>query len=921
MVEIYNHSNTNYTSNGDITLIASTVKGKVELNGVCEITIEHFYDNEGRWKYIIEDNVISCPTPWSDKQLFRIYNKVKTITGVVAYARHIFFDLADTTLIDVRPTDKDGQQALDIILENTPFTGNSNIDTISTAYYIRKNIVEALASDDENSFVKRWGGERYLDNYNLTINTSIGEDRGVRVEFGYNLAEIEEDVSLDEVVTRIIPTGYDGIILDGSKPWVDSPNINKYANIKQKVINFSDVKVKENVEDEEGFETLALAQAELIARCNLLFEGGIDTPLINYNVDMINLADTTAYKNYQMLEYVGLGDTVTCKHGDLDIDIKARCISYEWEVVGEKTKYTNIELGNFKENYFDKQSDITRRVDNIMNTDGTVKANEITGFIDSAKARLRAQKAIGQVQDVRAFIWEDLDKASPTYGCMIGGSAGIQISQQKTPDGLDWDFTSAFTAEGLIADKIVGNIFSSKNGLTWIKMKDGTFNLADKITYDGIELNFAPDVVLSWNQVTDQPFIPNGSKIDDLGNYTGAIDYTTQVNGKPTIITADDVKNTIITKDWIATLGLLVGKEIKMGAGAVIDWNSVSPPTAGQVGAKPSSYVPAYSEISGTKPPTNADNTASVVGSKLTKITSTGIYTGEVKASQIAAHTISIEHLTSATKDPIIKLFGGCSIDATASMEQGIGSAVRLKWDANNYIYISTNNITLYQSGSGQYVFNTAGFYLYNRNIVIDSGFLIIGGKINRGWGFSSGNKYWFGISADDTYVRMYNDDVTVADGVSYLGSPSGRFIKLYSTQAVDVSSDFRKKDNIMPYDTQLEMFYDLLRPISYTLKQGHSGRRHLGFIAQEVEEAMNEVGMEYKDLSFLQKAPIDINGNEIDPTTIENYETDERIADYDYSLAYTELIALNTHMIQKLREENQQLKNEIIEIKKVLGL
>lgn len=213
-------------------------------------------------------------------------------------------------------------------------------------------------------------------------------------------------------------------------------------------------------------------------------------------------------------------------------------------------------------------------------------------------------------------------------------------------------------------------------------------------------------------------------------------------------------------------------------------------------------------------------------------------------------------------------------------------------------------------------------------DVNISGGYLKVGGKNFRGWGFSSGNVYYLGLSGDDKYVRMYNGDITVANGVSYLGSPSGRFIKLYCSQAVDVSSDLRKKDNVLPYDAQLETFYDLLNPISYTLKQGHSGRRHLGFIAQEVEQAMTEVGMEYKDLSFLQKAPLDESGNEIDPTTITDYKTDERIKDYEYSLAYTELIALNTHMIQKLKEENKKLtdevnflKNEINEIKTKLGL
>ena len=125
-----------------------------------------------------------------------------------------------------------------------------------------------------------------------------------------------------------------------------------------------------------------------------------------------------------------------------------------------------------------------------MNGDGSVKANEIQGFLDATRTKLIAQKEIGQLQDVRAFIWEDLDPNSPTYGCMIGGSAGIQISQQRTPDGKNWDFTTAITAEGLIADKIVGRLFSSKNGMTKIWMETGTF---ESELPDGSKIVISPE--------------------------------------------------------------------------------------------------------------------------------------------------------------------------------------------------------------------------------------------------------------------------------------------------------------------------------------------------------------------------------------------------------------------------------------------
>lgn len=414
MIEIYKHDNVNYEANGDITLTPISSVFKMELNGICEVELEHSYDDLGRWKYIIADNVISGATPYSDKQLFRIYNTEKTMTGIKAYARHIFFDLMDTVLLDVRPTQKTGEEALNIVLNGTNFTGHSNLMDINTAYYVRKNVVEAIAGDDENSFVNRWGGERLYDNFDVYINSSIGSDNGARVEFGYNLTEIEENINLEDTVTRIIPLGYDGIMLDGDKPWVDSSNINKYANIKTKVVEMPDIKVKENADDEEGYNTLDEARLAMKERCNKLFEGGLDLPVCTYDVAMEDLSSTTAYEKYKVLETVSIGDTVHCSHVGIGIETKVRCIALEWNMLTRR--YINIELGDVTTNFFDDISNVSNRVDKILNPNGTVNASSVSGTINALNTKFKAMKDIAQTQDVRAILFEDRIEDSPTFG-------------------------------------------------------------------------------------------------------------------------------------------------------------------------------------------------------------------------------------------------------------------------------------------------------------------------------------------------------------------------------------------------------------------------------------------------------------------------------------------------------------------------
>lgn len=506
MIEIYLKTNTNYEMNGDIILtpISCTYKAIEYL-----VTLEHPIDDIGRWKYIDYENVISVEND-GKKKLYRIFNIVKSLYSVTAYARPLFFDLIDNVLLDVRPTLKNGEEALNIILEGTGFTGHSNISNINTSYYVRKNIVEAILGNDENSFLNRWGGEVLLDNFNIYINDKIGSDNGVRVEFGYNLNEIEEDINIEEVATRIIPTGYNGIMLDGSTPWVDSPLIKKYTKPKMRVINFDDVKVKESETDEEGFNTIEEARVELIKRCNTLYEEGIDKPKINYKIDMINLANTTAYKDYIKLVTVNEGDTVTCYIPGLDIDVKARVIDFVKDLItGE---YISLELGNVQNNFFNNQADLQNRVNSILNSNGTVKADMLNGAINALDTKFKAQRDIAQPQQVRAMLFEDRVEGSPTFGCMCIGTMGFEIADSFKPGTEEWDFRTFGTGAGFVADCIVAGtlraiVLESMDGSCRINLADGIVNIAKGIIKGlGMEINLDRGYISTSATIANETF-------------------------------------------------------------------------------------------------------------------------------------------------------------------------------------------------------------------------------------------------------------------------------------------------------------------------------------------------------------------------------------------------------------------------------
>lgn len=108
------------------------------------------------------------------------------------------------------------------------------------------------------------------------------------------------------------------------------------------------------------------------------------------------------------------------------------------------------------------------------------------------------------------------------------------------------------------------------------------------------------------------------------------------------------------------------------------------------------------------------------------------------------------------------------------------------------------------------------------------------------------------------------------------------------ATDEISIRSDARVKNSISYNLDKYDEFFMALKPTRFKYNDGASGRLHLGFIAQDVEQAMLDAGLTARDLAALVKAPV----QEV---------MEDGITDFHYSLRYGEFIALNTHMIQKL--------------------
>lgn len=518
MIQAYIRGNEEFEKNGDMVLFPESCTLNTTMNGTWVMELTHPIDPGGRWKFIEEEGVISAPTFVSEKQLFRIDRIQKSDTEIILTAYPIFFDSADDCyLVDTRPTDKNGQQALDIMMQGSKYKGRSNIRKTATSYFVRKNLMEAINGEDENSFISRWGGEILFDNYTVTINERIGGDHGIEIRYGKNMDGISYDLNMAEVATRIVPVAYNGHTIAGNTPWVDSPLIDRYAKIYTRTIKFDDVKMKEDAQEAEEGVTVCNTQAELKAalseKCREQYAAGIDKPGISIKIGMTDLSHTEEYSDYKVLETVSLGDTVHCYHELLDVETSARVIEITWDCCNNRAE--NIELGDFTYNYLKEISSVIDRVDKAIRHDGSVVAEEVKGIINAINASLQLQSTAAKKVDGRAFLIEDLDPASGMFGAMEAGTQGLRISKERNPDNREWLWTTAITALGIIADTIVTGRLTDKTGESYWDMDTGEMVLSGifrqfnrKDGYKSIDIMNNRINIYSWQKE---------------GNYVGSI--------------------------------------------------------------------------------------------------------------------------------------------------------------------------------------------------------------------------------------------------------------------------------------------------------------------------------------------------------------------------------------------------------------
>lgn len=131
----------------------------------------------------------------------------------------------------------------------------------------------------------------------------------------------------------------------------------------------------------------------------------------------------------------------------------------------------------------------------------------------------------------------------------------------------------------------------------------------------------------------------------------------------------------------------------------------------------------------------------------------------------------------------------------------------------------------------------------------------------------------------------------------------------------VDSSSDERMKKDFNNLE-KFEGFYNDLSPCCFKMKSNDE-RYHIGFVAQQVEQSLKNNGLTKDDFGALNISPYEGDMDESSKDCIGRYiDTGIEQGEDAYGLVYSEFIALNTHMIQKLQNTVQEQQKEIDALK-----
>ena len=472
-IRVYESTAIDFSNNGLKALHPLFAEITKVKDGDYYIEIEDLLDN---FEYYQKGMILRVNTPktWGGKdyQCFRCDNPRVENNRIYCKAWHLFYD--SKNYIIAEHFTRYEKTCDEVIKEyknnvdgagNCPFS-NSKIATMSSNITIKADTeIEDMSLYDVIEYLREvYSGSLVRDNFNIAINQSIGENRGVVLAYGKNITDMKAEEIWDDVCTKILPytmVGDEKITLNVQaydfEPFVALEDIgesNPYDIPYAKVVEF---KNESGSEDYSTVRDWLYAEAVKYLRANKF-------PKVNYKVsaEMGNVSD--------------VGDTIHIKHPKIITNdyLISTVMSVKYDAI--RGKYTEIEFGNFRRAIKTFFTETTAIKGEISKTAEAIKS------VSSVADLLTNNNVIYRGSDILIV---DTLPAEETLKCYRIGDTGISCSSDGGTTfsrvmGIDGtiEANGSGDAGGLIlynAGKClqIGNLFSSPNNFLRIRQKDG----------------------------------------------------------------------------------------------------------------------------------------------------------------------------------------------------------------------------------------------------------------------------------------------------------------------------------------------------------------------------------------------------------------------------------------------------------------
>ena len=328
---LYSQDERDYGHNG-IGILSDVMYYTVteEANGEFELYLEYPVNGRLFQELQYQRLIKAKPNDLDADHVFRIYEIVKDLEShmVYIYATSKTNDLGTNLVKTLNVQNKTAQEALNLLktnlVEPTEFNFVSDITTRSSTYWEFRNPLSCIVGED-NSLVKYWGGEVKRTNDTVYLYARRGRDNVTVLREGKNVKGLEFTVSTKGLVTKIVPyfirydeeTGEEIITIGNT---VSSPLVNNYP-----IVNVMPV-------DYTLWDELETA-ADLNSAASGYFtyqNPGVDKPKVSLDIDIMQLSESSQYKQYSNLESLIVFDSVTVylPKFDVNVEVKVNRIVY-----------------------------------------------------------------------------------------------------------------------------------------------------------------------------------------------------------------------------------------------------------------------------------------------------------------------------------------------------------------------------------------------------------------------------------------------------------------------------------------------------------------------------------------------------------------------------------------------------------------